>query len=92
MPETNENHRQASVQGSSTAHYAQYPIVAKAQTPGLPIYRVIPAGKAFYHVVETATNRVIGYRRQHADACALARQLESGEPDEQPCIRANSGA
>ena len=56
------------------------------------MYRVIPAGKAFYHVVETATNRVIGYRRQHADACALARHLESGEPDEQLCIRANSGA
>jgi hypothetical protein len=56
------------------------------------MYRVIPAGKAFYHVVEIATNRVIGYRRQHADACALARQLETNEPDELPSIQANSGA
>jgi hypothetical protein len=56
------------------------------------MYRVIPAGKAFYHVVETATNRVIGYRRHHADACALARQLETGATDGQMRIRSNSGA
>lgn len=92
MPETNKNQCQTSAQSSPCAHYAQYPKVAKGSATGLPMYRVIPAGKAFYHVVETATNRVIGYRRQHADACALARHLETGEPNEQMRIRANSGA
>jgi len=92
MPDTNKNHRPTTVQASSPAHYAQYPRVAKGSAPGLPMYRVIPAGKAFYHVVEIATNRVIGYRRQHADACALARRLETNEPDELPSIQANSGA
>jgi hypothetical protein len=45
----------------------------------MPLYRVIPAGKAFYHVVEIATDRVLGYRRRHSDACALAQSLEAGE-------------
>lgn len=92
MPDTNKNPRQASAQSSPSAHYAQYPVVAKSPAAVLPIYRVIPAGKAFYHVVETATNRVIGYRRHHADACALARQLETGGTDGQMRIRSNSGA
>jgi hypothetical protein len=92
MPETYKNHRPTPERDSPSALYAPYPTVAKGPAPGLPAYRVIPAGKAFYHVVETATNRVIGYRRQHADACALARQLETGEPDEQTHIQENSGA
>jgi hypothetical protein len=67
-------------------------LAAKGLAPGLPMYRVIPAGKAFYHVVETATNRVIGYRRQHTDACALARHLEGFAALDQTRIEANSGA
>jgi hypothetical protein len=92
MPEAYKTDRPTLKRGSPSAHYAQYPTAAKSAAPGLPAYRVIPAGKAFYHVVETATNRVIGYRRQHTDACALARQLETGKPDEQTHIQENSGA
>lgn len=79
MPDLNKPHRPSADQGSPTTRYAQYPIAAKGPATGLPMYRVIPAGKAFYHVVETATNRVIGYRRHHSDACALAQHLETGK-------------
>ena len=37
---------------------------------------VIPAGIEFFHITESATGRVKGFRRGHASACALARRLE----------------
>ncbi|MDH0647686.1 hypothetical protein N5D48_24330 [Pseudomonas sp. GD03858] len=43
---------------------------------GMPRFIVIPAGIAFYHVVERATGRTRGFRQRHADACALARAFE----------------
>ncbi|MDH0305102.1 MULTISPECIES: hypothetical protein [unclassified Pseudomonas] len=43
---------------------------------GMPRFIVIPAGIAFYHVVERATGRIRGFRQRHADACALARAFE----------------
>lgn len=79
MSDNNNGRRPASDLGSTPRHRAQYPLTAERPAAMAPRYRVIPAGKAFYHVVETSTNRVIGYRRQHIDACTLARQLESGE-------------
>lgn len=42
-----------------------------------PRYVVIPAGIEFFHVTESATGRVKGFRRLHRDACALARSLEA---------------
>lgn len=42
-----------------------------------PRYVVIPAGIEFFHVTESATGRVKGFRRLHRDACALARSLET---------------
>ncbi|MFJ4068792.1 hypothetical protein ACIPW4_26390 [Pseudomonas sp. NPDC089996] len=42
-----------------------------------PRYVVVPAGIEFFHITESATGRVKGFRRLHCDACALARRLES---------------
>ncbi|MFK3684934.1 MULTISPECIES: hypothetical protein [Pseudomonas] len=41
-----------------------------------PRFVVIPAGIAFFHVTESSTGRVKGFRRRHQDACELARHLE----------------
>ena len=37
---------------------------------------VKPAGRDFFHVVDSQTDKVVGFRRNHNDACALARSLE----------------
>lgn len=37
---------------------------------------VVPAGVAFFHITESTTGRVKGFRQRHQDACDLARQLE----------------
>ncbi|WP_413470093.1 hypothetical protein [Pseudomonas salomonii] len=42
-----------------------------------PLYRVIPAGNEFFHVVDSTTGKVKGFRRNHNEACALARSLET---------------
>ena len=39
-------------------------------------YQVVLAGNSFFHITETATGRVRGFRINHNDACALARNLE----------------
>lgn len=43
----------------------------------IPRFRVVPAGNAFFHIKETSTGRVRGFRENHNEACALARSLES---------------
>jgi len=43
---------------------------------GQPRYRVVPAGKCFFHIEETSTGRVRGFRTDHNEACHLARRLE----------------
>ncbi|MDZ5601938.1 hypothetical protein SJI00_03980 [Pseudomonas sp. RP23018S] len=42
----------------------------------LPRFIVIPAGIGFFHVMESATGRVRGFRRLHRDACLLAQSLD----------------
>ena len=42
-----------------------------------PRFQVVPAGNAFFHIKETSTGRVRGFREDHNEACALARSLES---------------
>lgn len=37
---------------------------------------VKPAGRNFFHVVDTQSDKVMGFRRDHNEACALARRLE----------------
>lgn len=39
-------------------------------------YQVTLAGNSFFHITEIATGRVRGFRANHNEACALARQLE----------------
>ncbi|MEG0861815.1 MAG: hypothetical protein RSG79_19645 [Pseudomonas sp.] len=38
--------------------------------------QVKPAGRDFFHVVDDQTGKVLGFRRDHNEACALARRLE----------------
>lgn len=45
------------------------------QALALPRFQVVPAGKSFFHIKETATGRVRGFRTDHNEACALARSL-----------------
>lgn len=40
---------------------------------------VKPAGRDFFHVVDNHTGKVMGFRRDHNEACALARRLEGSE-------------
>lgn len=37
---------------------------------------VKPAGRDFFHVADSRTGKVMGFRRNHNAACALARKLE----------------
>ncbi len=37
---------------------------------------VKPAGRDFFHVVDSRTGKVMGFRRDHNAACAFARKLE----------------
>ena len=41
-----------------------------------PRYRVVPVSGEFFHIVDTGTGKVKGFRREHNAACALARELE----------------
>jgi hypothetical protein len=64
-----------------TTHLAPlHPLVFQAcdlalQTVARPRFQVIPAGRAFFHIKETSTGRVRGFRTDHNQACALARSL-----------------
>lgn len=51
------------------------PTSSNCQRP--PNFQVVPAGIAFFHIKETSTGRVRGFRGNHNEACALARLLES---------------
>ncbi|HHG4589523.1 TPA: hypothetical protein ACPWFY_005748 [Pseudomonas aeruginosa] len=44
-------------------------------------YRVIPQGRGFFHIVETATGAVRGFRRSHNEACAYAEHLKRQQAD-----------
>lgn len=48
------------------------------------IFRMMvkPAGRDFFHVVDSRTGKVIGFRRDHNEACALARRLECLHADQ----------
>ncbi|MBH9077537.1 hypothetical protein I5K41_03465 [Pseudomonas aeruginosa] len=39
-------------------------------------YQVVPQGRGFFHIIETATGAVRGFRRNHNEACAYAEQLK----------------
>ncbi|HCF2765485.1 TPA: hypothetical protein NIB53_001149 [Pseudomonas aeruginosa] len=39
-------------------------------------FQVVPQGRGFFHIIETATGAVRGFRRNHNEACAYAEQLK----------------
>lgn len=39
-------------------------------------FQVRPAGRDFFHVIDSRTGKVAGFRRGHNAACALAQQFE----------------
>ncbi|HCL3371010.1 hypothetical protein [Pseudomonas aeruginosa] len=39
-------------------------------------YQVVPQGRGFFHIIETATGAVRGFRRNHNEACAYAEHLK----------------
>jgi len=49
----------------------------------VPLYQVKPAGRGFFHIVETTTGLVRGFRRSHNDACQRAAELEQQARDNQ---------
>jgi hypothetical protein len=53
------------------------PPMYAAESARMPQFQVVLAGSAFFHIKETATGRVRGFRASHNAACALARVLES---------------
>ncbi|WCM54541.1 hypothetical protein OH720_20535 [Pseudomonas sp. WJP1] len=50
---------------------------AAPRAPKPPRFHVVLAGNAFFHIKETSTGHVRGFRGDHNQACALARALES---------------
>ena len=46
------------------------------ETLATPRFQVVLAGNAFFHIKEISTGHVRGFRSDHNEACALARQLE----------------
>lgn len=40
---------------------------------------VKPAGRDFFHVVDSQAGKVMGFRQDHNEACALARSLERAQ-------------
>lgn len=68
----------ASIDASFVLHGSAIPELAQyEQSTGTPRFQVVPAGNAFFHIKESSTGRVRGFREDHNEACALARSLES---------------
>lgn len=53
-----------------------YRLIGRSEPSVLFRMVVKPAGRDFFHVVDIRTDKVMGFRRDHNEACALARQLE----------------
>ncbi len=51
-------------------------LVGSPPPKNAPRYRVIPVSGEFFHIVDTSTGKVKGFRREHNAACAFARKLE----------------
>ena len=64
MPENTESRR------------ALHRIGATPGQPPLKRFVVTLAGIGFYHITDSLTGRVHGFRRDHLAACSLARSLE----------------
>lgn len=51
-------------------------LVGSSAPKNSPRHRVIPVSDKFFHIVDGLTGKVVGFRRDHNEACALARKLE----------------
>ncbi|NWD74818.1 hypothetical protein HX890_11950 [Pseudomonas gingeri] len=56
-----------------------YELIGRPLPVTKPRFIVKPAGVAFFHVVDSRTGKACGFRRDHNEACALARRLEQQE-------------
>ncbi|MFJ2541203.1 MULTISPECIES: hypothetical protein [unclassified Pseudomonas] len=56
-----------------------YSLIGRPLPVTMPRFVVKPAGTAFFHVLDGRTGKARGFRRDHNEACALARKLESQE-------------
>ncbi|WP_300634459.1 hypothetical protein [Pseudomonas sp.] len=54
-----------------------YCLVAPDGYSNSVLYRVVPAGKNFFHIQEVTSGRIKGFRSDHTQACALAKALEA---------------
>jgi hypothetical protein len=51
-------------------------ISCRTETPDKPRYHVVAAGKGFFHITESLSGKVRGFRQRYQDAWELARYLE----------------
>lgn len=64
-------------QRSRLATIELYRLIGRPE-PVVAVRMVVkPAGRDFFHVVDSQTDKVMGFRRHHNEACALARSLET---------------
>ncbi|WP_311880972.1 MULTISPECIES: hypothetical protein [unclassified Pseudomonas] len=56
-----------------------YALIGRPLPVAMPRFVVKLAGVAFFHVMDSRTDKVRGFRSDHNEACALARRLESKE-------------
>ncbi|KAA6169865.1 MAG: hypothetical protein KJ715_00530 [Gammaproteobacteria bacterium] len=54
-----------------------YSVHANNVCPDFALYRVVPAGRNFFHILEVPSGRIKGFRIDHNNACALAKELEA---------------
>lgn len=47
-----------------------------------PAYQLKPVGKGFWHIVDTATEKVAGFRRSYSEAKAYANRLTIAKRDD----------
>lgn len=54
-----------------------YSVYANGVCADFVLYRVVPAGRNFFHILEVPSGRIKGFRSDHNKACALAKELEA---------------
>lgn len=55
-----------------------YQLANKIRPTRAPRFQVVPSGRGLFIVAERASGKVKGWRREHLEACALAKALELG--------------
>ncbi|WP_236202089.1 hypothetical protein [Pseudomonas pseudonitroreducens] len=47
-----------------------------------PAYQIRPTGRGFFHIIDSATDKVAGFRRDYREAIARAEQLTIRKRDD----------